>query len=83
MCYWRSAWQARPFLHLTRGEDTAWLSGVRSDGRTSLKERGTAMIAAIHRGNTSGSYAPELMVSHEEWTRVPDWDAHCLKVMEL
>jgi hypothetical protein len=72
LCYWRRAWEKRPFEDLAHGEDHAWLKGVDSLGVSSLanatiidewfvKEPGASfleprMIATIHGGNTSPAY---------------------------
>lgn len=37
LCYWRSAWEKRPFPAKSYGEDTEWLRGVKSKGITSIK----------------------------------------------
>ncbi len=36
LCYWRSAWERRPFEAKSRGEDTTWLQGVKSKGVSSF-----------------------------------------------
>jgi hypothetical protein len=76
MCYWRDVWMRRPFAALQTGEDTRWLSGVKSCGLALP----ASMIASIHSGNTSGAYAH---LVGDEWRRAPEWDAYCGERMWL
>lgn len=96
LCYWRSAWEKRPFQDISRGEDKAWLREVDSLGVSSFDARHEntgsyeawcnkrdgqpRMIASIHSGNHV-VYEPEQ--SPHNWKRVPEWDAHARKVMSL
>lgn len=97
LCYWRKAWEARPFLDMQHGEDTEWLKGVWceavSSGKPSSKAIYSAdvisMIARIHSGNSSSGYDPAEMSRHNalpaserQWSRVPKWDKVCREVME-
>lgn len=96
LCYWREVWQRNPFADTSAGEDTLWLRGVQSMGvesstgtttlPASVMDAATSegydkprMIASIHGGNTYARIEPRA----EEWKRVPEWDAHCRKVMAL
>lgn len=40
------------------------------------------MIASIHGSNTQ-YYGDDMLTTYAEWSRAPEWDAHCRKVMEL
>jgi glycosyltransferase involved in cell wall biosynthesis len=97
LCYWRKAWEARPFPDLNHGEDTEWIRGLncyamagrslRDDGGDIAN--GARMIARIHSGNSSSAYDPIEMARHNalprserQWSRVPQWDKVCRKVME-
>jgi len=97
LCYWRKAWEARPFLDINHGEDTEWLKGLRCEAVSSGKPSSRAiysadlisMIARIHSGNSSSAYDPREMaenaglpVFERQWSRVPAWDKVCRKVME-
>lgn len=94
LCYWRKAWEARPFPDINHGEDTEWLKGVRSHAVSTfdlMKPTGAdpRMIARIHAGNTSSGYDPAEMSRHNalpaserQWSRVPAWDKVCREVME-
>jgi hypothetical protein len=97
LCYWRLAWEARPFQDINHGEDTEWLKGVRCEAVSSGKPSSRAiysadvisMIARIHSGNSSSAYNPREMAenagmppSERQWSRVPAWDKVCREVME-
>lgn len=89
LCYWRAAWERRPFPDLPKngegtGEDTAWLREVDSLG-LGLRAYGyePRMIASIHGGNTMPYNIEELVANgSREWTRVP-WDDYCREKMRL
>ncbi len=99
LCYWRSAWEKRPFPDLPsgegpqrsgRGEDTQWLQGVRSVGVTSIEK-------ATEVGNSIFFHEPRMIASihagnaryyeglerSESWRRVPEWDEYCRERMGL
>lgn len=93
LCYWRAAWERRPFPDISRGEDKAWLREVDSVGVSSLgqmwwqeglgpvvEQKEPRMIASIHSGNHV-VYEPQR--SPHNWKRVPEWDAHCRATMTL
>jgi glycosyltransferase involved in cell wall biosynthesis len=91
LCYYRSVWERRPFPNESRGEDKEWLREVESLGETSLfrfsgpsgsghNDLQPRMIASIHSGNHV-VYQPEKQIHN--YTRVPEWDEHCRKVMSL
>jgi hypothetical protein len=97
LCYWRQAWEARPFPDINHGEDTEWLKGLRCEAVSSGKPSSRAiysadvisMIARIHSGNSSSAYDLAEMVRHNalpaserQWSRVPAWDRICREVME-
>jgi len=94
LCYWRLAWEARPFPDMQHGEDTEWLKGVRSHAVSTfglMKPAGAdpRMIARIHSGNSSSAYNPREMAENagmpaleRQWSRVPGWDKVCREVME-
>ncbi len=98
LCYWRKVWEAKPFnpkLPERRGgtgEDTEWLRGLKCVAVSSLgpsyeSDRLTPdtmsprMVASIHGSNTQDYKGIEK--SGNSWTRVPEWDSYCRKVMEL
>lgn len=89
LCYWREIWQQRPFPATSYGEETEWLRGVKAHTVPSWGEDGTPrMIARIHGGNTShqfGSYDSKMMEANakdgREWSRAPEWDEHCRRIM--
>lgn len=99
LCYWRSAWEARPFPDLPKnsqssGEDYVWLQGVNHMAVSSFPADPTVpdyplvlprMIASIHGQNTT-QYSPAEMERQSEgtsWKRAAEWDEHCRKVMAL
>jgi hypothetical protein len=94
LCYWRRAWEARPFQDINHGEDTEWLKGVWCHAVSTfdlMKPAGAdpRMIARIHAGNSSSGYDPAEMARHNvlpaserQWSRVPAWDRVCREVME-
>lgn len=89
LCYWREAWERRPFPDLSRGEDKAWLrevdslgvfSSIARDSHFSVRMHPTdepRMIASVHAGNTS---TPDPSTS-SNFTRVPKWDSYCCERM--
>lgn len=89
LCYWRKTWEANPFPLTSQGEDLAWLGKLKTIGFSSLQLPRLSsfpqprMIASIHGGNTSNAYDPAKMRAAKEWRRVPEWDAHCARVMAL
>lgn len=80
-CYWREAWERRPFEHTSQGEDIAWLNGVKSMSQSSVSfyKLDPLMVARIHAGNTSTAYRE---MNRVEWERAPGWDSYCRSVME-
>ncbi len=87
-CYWRKAWDARPFEDVMREEDGRWLKGVRSVGHTAIPYRGAfqgdepRMICRVHAGNAKHYPLDELVQTcPSSWKRVPQWDTHCHEVM--
>jgi glycosyltransferase involved in cell wall biosynthesis len=87
LCYWRETWESNPFPALPRkrggmGEDHAWIQGMAVFSGSSLLRRHPRMIASIHGGN-SMPYDDLDRKDVTEWTRVPEWDDHCRKVMVL
>jgi hypothetical protein len=86
LCYWRGAWERRPFEATSQGEDARFTAGLNCRGLgVPNSEYGTAreprMIARIHPGNTSNAYAPAKMAEYAEWSRAPGWDAYCEEKM--
>lgn len=90
LCYWRSAWKARPFADLpkpgvdSRGEDDDWHKAHCSRGEESFTpaNREPRMIASIHVANSS-YYGADLLMHSPQWKRVPGWDEHCRRTMAL
>jgi hypothetical protein len=90
LCYWRSAWERRPFEATSQGEDARFTAGLYCSGDVIFDaddpEEGILpisprMIARIHPGNTSNAYAPAKMAEWAEWSRAPGWDAYCAENM--
>jgi hypothetical protein len=86
LCYWRGAWERRPFEATSQGEDALFTAGLncRGLGVPNSKygiAREPRMIARIHPGNTSNAYAPAKMAEWAEWSRAPGWDAYCEEKM--
>ena len=83
LCYWRKAWERKPFEAISQGEDREFLNGLKcvSVSSSSFPQR---MVARIHAGNTSIAYNPAWMRALEkqagEWKRDPDWDSYCERV---
>jgi hypothetical protein len=87
-----------PSGEMSGSEDREWIRGMKTEGASSLWECGFVkydprkpapvkaprMIASIHGGN-SMPYNLEDLVARgaTEWTRVPEWDDYCRKVMYL
>lgn len=72
-----------------RGEDVEWLRGVKAHAVSIMgpckchepaREHEPRMIARIHGGNSSGSYAVVGKSDHW-WKRVPAWDSYCRERM--
>jgi hypothetical protein len=90
LCYWRQAWERRPFLNENQGVEEKWcrdikvesVSSMRSDPMDRYPPR---MMARIHPGNTSTGYDLERHVAmgSEQWERLPGWDAYCEERMKL
>lgn len=98
MCYWRAAWEARPFPDISRGEDRKWLREIDSLGVTSLPE--TLNMVQMPEGHSKPLTAtpcaePRMIASihsgnhvkyettSAEWKRVPEWDSYCRERMAL
>jgi hypothetical protein len=97
LCYWRSAWERKPFESTSQGEDERFTTGLNCVSVTSLfdvhndpllevlpsaeADKTPRMVARIHGGNTSNAYDPAHMARAKEWRRVPEWDKHCVEVM--
>lgn len=96
LCYWRKAWENRPFPDLHTGEDTEWLRGVDVlgvDCRAEFSPKYSVpfgrsaeprMIATIHGANVSSHVPTKQDLEHgvTEWSRVPEWDEHCCAVLQ-
>tara|TARA_R110000868_G_scaffold387731_1_gene656388 strand:- start:224 stop:904 length:681 start_codon:yes stop_codon:yes gene_type:complete len=94
LCYWRKAWEARPFPDLQHGEDTEWLKRVNCYAISAVPvyvrcPDDPPMIARIHSGNSSSAYDRAEMVRHNElpaaerqWVRAWGYDNFCREVME-
>lgn len=79
MCYWREAWERRPFEPMPTGSDTMWRHKVRVRGETSLQVQGPMMICELHGGNISS----KVVERSEQWTRAPHWNDYCRERMEM
>lgn len=88
LCYWRAAWEKRPFPATSQGEDHHFTAGLKCVGQRSFvggfhqPDAAPRMMARIHAGNTSNAYDPAKMRKQTEWRRVPEWDTYCRSVME-
>ena len=76
LCYWRQAWEAKPFRDLNTGEDMFWELGLNVKGVDSVGAE-PRMIASIHGGNTTARITPGVA----EWKRAPEWDEYVRRVM--
>lgn len=95
LCYWRKAWEVKPFAATSIGEDEKFCRGLKVVSVSCLPQRTSPligmpeppagndprMIARIHAGNTSTAYKPESMRRAAEWSKVPAWDKYCQGVM--
>jgi glycosyltransferase involved in cell wall biosynthesis len=91
LCYWRAAWERRPFKDLPKGastgEDVEWLYEIDSQG-VSAGLHGNPfpedprLICSIHASNTR-DYSDIAVNGSNNWKRVAEWDAHARKVMQL
>lgn len=88
LCYWRRTWEAKRFQDVKHGEDTLWQTGMRVAAVSGiawdhpvegLNVPAPRFIAHIHGSNTSSVITPTV----RDWRRVPAWDDHCRKVMQL
>lgn len=99
LCYWRKTWECKPFPHLpeignptSQGEDIAWQAGLKVEAVSSVQASADyvssnsigapRMIASVHSGNTMAAGYSH-MGHVEEFRRVPLWDGHCRRVMEI
>lgn len=94
LCYWRAAWEKRPFEATSYGEDTNWLRGVKKQGVRAFHVdpadaqwvrpgEDPRMVARIHKSNTSKAYdMKSMLAAPRQWKRVPEWDQFCKSVME-
>jgi hypothetical protein len=97
LCYWRKAWEARPFQDINHGEDTEWIRGLNCYAMSGVQGPETygkdftppRLIARIHAGNSSSAYDPIEMARHNmlprserQWSRAFEWDKVCREVME-
>lgn len=78
LCYWRRTWERKPFPDLNTGEDTVWLTGMKSIGAVLCPGIEPRMIASIHGRNLTS----RVIESAEEWKRVPEWDERVREIME-
>jgi hypothetical protein len=87
LCYWRAAWERRPFEATSQGEDARFTAGLDCRGVPSfgfarkMFRLNPRMIARIHPGNTSNAYEPAKMAACPEWSRASEWDAYCAEKM--
>lgn len=84
LCYWRDAWSEQAFSgRMDHGEDSEWLTRVKSVAAPSICAKSALMVAAIHAGNAGNSaYIPSEMANYPaHWSRVAEWDPYCAGVM--
>ncbi len=86
-CYWRKTWEKHPFEPTSYGEDNKFWRAIQSAGGkvtsvSSLDAKADPMmIARIHGSNTS-NYDPQSMRdAPHHWTRSPQHDEYCRKVL--
>lgn len=94
LCYWREAWERRPFPDLPKkkggpAEDVEWLREVDSLGVNVCPSTefspSPRMIASIHGANTQ-YYNPAEYVARQmgtSWKRAAEWDQFCRERMSL
>jgi glycosyltransferase involved in cell wall biosynthesis len=97
LCYWRSAWEKRPFPDKNRGEDHEWVYGVDCMGVSSIPgPLGTEANAALRWASGTPSYPPRMIASihasngirvdekaAHHWSRAAEWDQYCRERMKL
>lgn len=85
-CYWASSWLKTPFPESTNGnaDYLRWVKNADTyKGISSVAWRNQpGMIASIHDGNRINP-AYDKRENNVSWLRVPTWDEHCARVMEL
>lgn len=82
LCYWRKAWEWKPFQNTSNGEDRLWIMDQKvAVSPTGFREAGgdPVMIARIHPGNTSDKYSN--IERSESWKRVPEWDSRVREIL--
>jgi glycosyltransferase involved in cell wall biosynthesis len=78
MCYWRSAWERRPFPDRNRREDEEWRKGISSLGVSCAPgDFMSRMIARIHAGNVAQYQVEQWAKTGPNWRRAPQWDDYC------
>jgi glycosyltransferase involved in cell wall biosynthesis len=83
LVYWRDTWKGTPFSGTAPYEDPDWCKRVPMHATNGIGTLGVdtpLLIAEVHGGNTSGSYA--VFDKHQqwvnpEWRRAPEWDQYC------
>lgn len=90
MCYWRTAWERKPFPDRQTGEDRHWLHGVKVCGVSALPggsgpfsdghPLGPRFIASVHGTNTTKTNPCE---GPREWQRSAQLDGYCRVAMRL
>ena len=81
LCYWRAAWERKPFPALHTGEDTEWQRGLRISAVSGVYVAGDAqprMIGGVHPRNTTC----KILYPVPEWKRTPEWDVYCERRMK-
>ena len=79
MCYWRSAWERRPFPDVNIAEDTGWMFdaqgglAINTWGCSSFAHGDPRIVHEIHGGNTN----PYDNMGNKFWSRTPEWDDYC------
>ena len=85
MCYWRRAWEKKPFPDLPtetnpEGQDVKWRRGLNSKAVSAVADE-PRMICRIHGGNTT-NYDDLLVVKYRDtWRRVSKWDQACMEIL--
>lgn len=83
MCYWRSAWERRPFPDVNIAEDTGWMFdaqgglAINTWGCSSFAHGDPRIIHEIHGANTN----PYDNMDNKFWSRTPEWDDYCRRTL--
>lgn len=80
LCFWRYAWERRPFPGTSKGEDFRFVAGRRHLGVSSLAGAEPRMVATVHGANTMAA-AYGRIPRTREYRRTPEWDGYCERAL--